>query len=88
LVKIEDIFISTTLAEYDDLLVPITEETWSHIVDRVRLIEVTLEEPDDSPSSGVPPISKLDDGVAIGPPEGTTSSNSHQGVYCLASGLD
>jgi hypothetical protein len=42
--KIEDIFISTTLAEYDDLMVQISEETWGDVVDRVKAVEVTLDE--------------------------------------------
>jgi hypothetical protein len=43
--EIQDIFISTTLTEYSDALVQISEETWENIVDRVKEIEVILYEP-------------------------------------------
>jgi hypothetical protein len=79
--RIEDIFISTMLAEYDDLLVQMTEETWSHVVDRVREIEITLEEPDDSASSGAPAVSGFGDGLTIGPSEANSSSRAHPGMY-------
>jgi hypothetical protein len=45
--KIEDIFISATLAEYEDLVLQITEETWPDVVNQIKAVEVTLDEPAD-----------------------------------------
>ncbi|KAG9122359.1 hypothetical protein FRC07_001310 [Ceratobasidium sp. 392] len=38
----QDIFISTKLAEYGDIIVRISEETWSDVVDDVKSAEITL----------------------------------------------
>jgi hypothetical protein len=77
--KIEDIFISTTLTEYEDLLVQLSEDTWPDIVDRVREIEVTFEDPRDTSFGGLA-LSEAADDASIGPPDVTTSSRSHQGM--------
>jgi hypothetical protein len=81
--KIEDIFMSTTLAEYDDLVVQISEEMWPDVFDRIKEIEVTLEEHSSGDSSGPPeapervgePISAL--------PATATASMVRQGMIFL-----
>ncbi|KAG8712344.1 hypothetical protein FRC08_014722 [Ceratobasidium sp. 394] len=42
--KVQDIFISTTLADYGDGLTLISEEIWPEVVGHVKNVEVTLED--------------------------------------------
>jgi hypothetical protein len=77
--EIQNIFISTTLAEYDELLVQISEETWPDVVGRVKEIEVTLEEPPRSDSPGGPfPGTAGDSPISV--PMAATPSKANQGM--------
>jgi hypothetical protein len=71
--------VSTTLAEYDDLLVQISEETWPDVVNRVKEIDVTLEE-HSSASSGALVMPELAENSTMGPPTAATSNEPHQGT--------
>ncbi|KAG9078031.1 hypothetical protein FRC06_008563, partial [Ceratobasidium sp. 370] len=53
-VDAQDILISTTLADYGDALVQISEEIWPEVVGEVRTVEITLDDPTDGghPASG------------------------------------
>ncbi|KAG8723977.1 hypothetical protein FRC09_000874 [Ceratobasidium sp. 395] len=44
--NIQDIFLLTTLPEYGDALVQIGENIWPDLIERVKSVEVRLEEPD------------------------------------------
>ncbi|KAG9120274.1 hypothetical protein FRC07_004304 [Ceratobasidium sp. 392] len=50
---IRDIFISTTIPEYDDTLVQISEDIWPDFVDQVKDVEVTLEGSENEVIAGV-----------------------------------
>ncbi|KAG8710942.1 hypothetical protein FRC08_016525 [Ceratobasidium sp. 394] len=43
----QDILISTTLADYDNALVQISEEIWPDVVGDIRTVEITLDDPTD-----------------------------------------
>jgi hypothetical protein len=80
--EMQNIFISTTLAEYDGLLVQISEETWPDVVGRVKEIEVTLEDPPRSDSPGGP-FSETSGDSPISVPKAATPSNVNQGMSYL-----
>jgi hypothetical protein len=78
--KIEDIFMFTTLAEYDDLLVQISEETWPDVIGRIKEIEVTLEEYGSGASSGPPEVLGPAGDLISAPPAAIALSTAHQGI--------
>ncbi|KAG9120685.1 hypothetical protein FRC07_003719 [Ceratobasidium sp. 392] len=44
----QDIFISTTLADYGDALIQISEDIWPEIVHSIKTVEITRDEPDEA----------------------------------------
>jgi hypothetical protein len=64
--------------------VQLSEETWPDVVDRVKEIEVTLEESARIASSSDPAVPKYAEDVAIGPSSAATSSSAHHGMSCIA----
>ncbi|KAG8721889.1 hypothetical protein FRC08_009146 [Ceratobasidium sp. 394] len=62
--NVQDIFISTTLTNYGDALVQVSEEIWPDIVGDVKTVEITLESDDHAASDVNTETENQDESVA------------------------
>ncbi|KAG8716391.1 hypothetical protein FRC08_009524 [Ceratobasidium sp. 394] len=81
--NVEDIFISTTLANYGDALVQVSEEIWPDIVGDVKTVEITLESDDHAASDANMETGNQDESAAtLATGLAQTTRDTHHQASC------